>query len=293
MANFFDAMLAEGAKRDVRAARLNRANKKNPFAYMSEAFAFPWEKGRYDAPEGWTAPEDSDYFKLQQKLNTTAPIQFIDGQDPRPMPTPEVMTASQPKAPAPTASPMMSPTPIPTQVPTPTPQASPGYQGGNFFNDFFTRNQVSPQIIQGVPSDLASGISNAQQNYPNIPRDYFAALAFHESDGFNNIPQYGGGGGRGYFQIDSNYHPNVSDAEAYDPTFSANYAGGLIQEAINAGASTPEEVYLYYNGGPRALNNYKPKNKADAKRAKGVKENAKKHQDKFLRSVRNNDFFKD
>lgn len=46
--------------------------------------------------------------------------------------------------------------------------------------------------------------------------------------GFRNIAESGSGFGRGIFQIDLGAHPNVTEAQAFDPTFAANFAARLL-----------------------------------------------------------------
>jgi hypothetical protein len=48
------------------------------------------------------------------------------------------------------------------------------------------------------------------------------AIALRAS-GYKNIPQIGGGLGRGIFQIDIGKNPSVTEDQAYDPTFAANW----------------------------------------------------------------------
>jgi hypothetical protein len=46
--------------------------------------------------------------------------------------------------------------------------------------------------------------------------------------GARNIPEQGGGMGRGYFQIDLGAHPKVTEAQAYDPSFARQFRGSPV-----------------------------------------------------------------
>ena len=54
-----------------------------------------------------------------------------------------------------------------------------------------------------------------------------AAIAIRET-GVRNIPQQGGGDGRGLFQIDIGQNPSVTEKKAYDVTYSANFAAKML-----------------------------------------------------------------
>lgn len=56
--------------------------------------------------------------------------------------------------------------------------------------------------------------------------DLLGAIGIRES-GFRNVRQPGGLG-RGIFQIDLGQHPNVTEAQAMNSTFAANYAAQLL-----------------------------------------------------------------
>jgi hypothetical protein len=53
------------------------------------------------------------------------------------------------------------------------------------------------------------------------------AIAIRET-GFRDIPQSGGGLGRGVFQIDIGRNPSVTEAEAFNTTFAADWAANLL-----------------------------------------------------------------
>ena len=54
-----------------------------------------------------------------------------------------------------------------------------------------------------------------------------AAIGIRET-GFKNIPQANGGLGRGIFQIDIGKNPSVTEAQAYNLTFAADWAANLL-----------------------------------------------------------------
>jgi RHS repeat-associated protein len=81
--------------------------------------------------------------------------------------------------------------------------------------DALTRATDNWSAIQSAAA--ANGID------PNL----LAAIAIRES-GFQNIAQIGGGQGAGVFQIDLGQNPTVAPAQAYDPTFAANFAGSML-----------------------------------------------------------------
>ena len=56
-----------------------------------------------------------------------------------------------------------------------------------------------------------------------------AAIGVEET-GFRNIPQLGGGNGRGFFQIDIGKNPSVTGAQAYDISFAANWAASYLAQ---------------------------------------------------------------
>jgi hypothetical protein len=66
----------------------------------------------------------------------------------------------------------------------------------------------------------------AAANAHGIDPALLAAIGIRES-GFSNIDQPDGLG-RGVFQIDLGAHPNVTEAQAHDLAFSADYAAGLL-----------------------------------------------------------------
>jgi hypothetical protein len=64
-------------------------------------------------------------------------------------------------------------------------------------------------------------------NAAGIDPALLAAIAMRETD-FRNIDEGGGGLGRGVFQIDLGAHPDVTEAQAENLTFAANYAANIL-----------------------------------------------------------------
>ena len=137
----------------------------------------------------------------------------------------------------------------------------------NFMNNV---NKGRAKLQAQVPQDLRDAVTKVSSE-KSIPPEILYALANKESN-FRNIPENSGIGaqaGRGYFQIDRTYHPNVSDQQAYDPYFSAGYAADLLNSRLNRyntvtnairaynGSITNPKTKEYYNKYVDYLGNYK------------------------------------
>jgi RHS repeat-associated protein len=64
----------------------------------------------------------------------------------------------------------------------------------------------------------------------SIPTGFLAAIGVRET-GFMNIPERGGGRGMGVFQLTN--QPGVTSAQAYNLSFSANYAANMLSSNMN------------------------------------------------------------
>lgn len=142
-----------------------------------------------------------------------------------------------------------------TATPIPSPTQSPIYQGpmGNFMKN--VGKIAGPKQNLEMPSDLRDAITKVSQQ-KGIPKELLAAIS-HQETGFQNIAEHGGGKGRGYFQIDLGQHPGVTEAQAKDPYFAANFAADLLLNRLNKYSKTDTPVMnaiRAYNGG---LNNPK------------------------------------
>lgn len=149
--------------------------------------------------------------------------------------------------------------PMPKQnvVPPPPPVVT-----ENAYNPMYQKfianvGRDNPQQSVPPPTDLQKGIMAASKKY-KIPPELLYSIA-HQETGFQNIAEHGGGNGRGYFQIDLGYHPDVTEQQAMDPMFASDYAGGMIDQRLNRYSKTPTPVsnaIRAYNGGitnPRTL----------------------------------------
>ena len=97
-----------------------------------------------------------------------------------------------------------------------------------------------------VPTELRPVIAASSAKF-NVPEALLAALIKKESE-FQNIWGFDGSG-RGIAQIDSYWHPEVSDNEAFDPVYAiswaAKYLKGLLEDHGNW-----YNALRAYNGGP-------------------------------------------
>lgn len=92
--------------------------------------------------------------------------------------------------------------------------------------------QTALQTARADQNGVARTIQNwntitTAANAHNIDPALLGAIALRETN-FQNIDQIGGGQGRGVFQIDLGAHPNVTEAQANDVTWAANYAAQLL-----------------------------------------------------------------
>lgn len=104
-------------------------------------------------------------------------------------------------------------------------------------------------VANGTPDWLVPILQKSAEKH-GIPVDVFSALAKHESAGTFNpvLKEYSGGNGRGIFQIDLGYHP-ITEEQAFDPNFAADYAAKLLKEGFDRTGSW-DNALRYYNGGP-------------------------------------------
>jgi RHS repeat-associated protein len=87
---------------------------------------------------------------------------------------------------------------------------------------------VAGQNALAITRALADeSILQAAVQGTDIPWTMLAAIGVRET-GFQNIAETGGGSGRGVFQIDIGKNPSVTQAQAYDVTFAADWAANLL-----------------------------------------------------------------
>src|SRR5439155_18300624 len=81
------------------------------------------------------------------------------------------------------------------------------------------------KVVPETPQALRGPIGQAAVKY-GIPADVLSAALARESADFKDKYVYGyhvDGTGRGVAGIDKQYHPEVSDAQAFDPIFAINW----------------------------------------------------------------------
>lgn len=111
-------------------------------------------------------------------------------------------------------------------------------------------------VVQGTPSWVVPILQKVSTKY-NVPTSLLSAVAKHESGStFDPTIRQPDGLGRGIFQLDIGQHPDVTEDEAFDPHFAADYAAKLLREGFDRTGSW-EGALRYYNGGP-AYNSNRP-----------------------------------
>jgi len=104
--------------------------------------------------------------------------------------------------------------------------------------DFTGMAPCSPKCLKGISTakqyktaiiraKSASTIVEAAAKLHGIPPSLLFAVGIRET-GFQNVKQTGGGDGRGVFQIDIGKNPHVSESQAMDMQFSANFAANML-----------------------------------------------------------------
>lgn len=102
-------------------------------------------------------------------------------------------------------------------------------------------------VVQGTPSWVIPILQKVSSKY-NVPTAILSAVAKQES-GFDPSIRQPDGLGRGMFQLDLGQHKDVTEADAFDPNFAADYAAKLLREGFDR-TGTWEGALRYYNGGP-------------------------------------------
>lgn len=107
-------------------------------------------------------------------------------------------------------------------------------------------------VTHGTPAWVVPILQKVSRKY-NIPTAILSAVARQES-GFNPSIRQPDGLGRGLFQLDLGQHKDVTEAEAFDPNFAADYAAKLLREGFDR-TGTWAGALRYYNGGPNYNSN--------------------------------------
>ncbi len=98
-----------------------------------------------------------------------------------------------------------------------------------------TLNPACRAALSEAKADKA-GLERAYANWPALQSaagahegdpSLLAAVGVRETD-FENIAEYNGGNGRGYFQIDIGKNPGVSESEAFSIGFASNFAATML-----------------------------------------------------------------
>lgn len=105
------------------------------------------------------------------------------------------------------------------------------------FNGLAPCSQKCTDAIKTANQDLsvltrvasAAGVVKSAAASNNIPPSILFAIGMRES-GFKNTNQTGGGMGRGVFQIDIGKNPHVTEAQANDIVFAANFAAKMLAD---------------------------------------------------------------
>ncbi|MGB9146789.1 MAG: RHS repeat-associated core domain-containing protein [Acidobacteriaceae bacterium] len=79
-------------------------------------------------------------------------------------------------------------------------------------------------------ANAAWSVLQTASNANGIPTALLAAIGVRETN-FMNVQEYGGGPGMGVFQLTN--QPGVSAAQAFNLSFSANYAAGMLSSNMN------------------------------------------------------------
>ncbi len=109
-----------------------------------------------------------------------------------------------------------------------------------------------------VPEIYRSKIAQAARVHP-VPAMMLAALLFRESSFDPNCRTVEPDGtiSRGMAQINDKAHPDVTDAQAYDPDFAINWAAAELRALRDGGCRNWYETLLAYNGGMTAVYAYR------------------------------------
>ena len=149
--------------------------------------------------------------------------------------------------------------PKPTYAADSTPSAGlstsvPGNSQGERTGEVPMASGGRTPVVEGTPSWVIPILQKVSEKY-NIPTSILSAVAKQES-GFDPTIRQPDGLGRGMFQLDLGQHADVTEDEAFDPNFAADYAAKLLREGYDRTGSW-EGALRYYNGGP-AYNSTRP-----------------------------------
>jgi hypothetical protein len=111
---------------------------------------------------------------------------------------------------------------------------------------------LTGKVVPETPPDLRQPILAAATRF-DVPSDVLSAALARESANFNPKYVFGfhvDGTGRGIAGIDKKYHPEVSDAQAFDPVFGINWEAQTLGSLIAKNKGDVYSALREYNGGP-------------------------------------------
>lgn len=141
--------------------------------------------------------------------------------------------------PVPENTPTVHPVAVPNPEPAPTPTPEP--------------TSTDPRLVKGIPMRLATIFLKVAEE-KKVPAKVLSGISRHETGGEfkNDLKQKEFGLGRGIMQIDLGAHPNVSEAQAFDPVFAINYAADLLLDGhkrFDPNDETWDNAIRAYNAG--------------------------------------------
>ncbi len=168
-------------------------------------------------------------------------------------PPPAQPTPAQPPVPPPAPPPAR--TPVPNQSttnPTSPVPAAVGTTNPGPAAAAAKPTQPQAKFVPETPAALRAPIYQASLKY-GIPTDVLSAALSRESAGFDSKYVYGyhvDGTGRGVAGIDKGFHPEVSDAQAFDPAFAIPLEAEQLAKLARKNNGDLYSALREYNGGP-------------------------------------------
>ena len=110
---------------------------------------------------------------------------------------------------------------------------------------------LTGKVVPETPASLRQPILAAALHW-GVPSDVLSAALARESANFNPKYMYGyhvDGTGRGVAGIDKKYHPEVTDAQAFDPVYGVNWEAQTLAGLIKENKGDVYSALREYNGG--------------------------------------------
>jgi soluble lytic murein transglycosylase-like protein len=107
-------------------------------------------------------------------------------------------------------------------------------------------------VVPETPEALKAPIARASARY-GIPSAILSAAMARETGNFKLKYVYGyhvDGTGRGVAGIDKKFHPEVTDAQAFDPDFAVDWMGRYLATILKKNGGDVYAALREYNGGP-------------------------------------------